>query len=467
MFGLAVAGAPLDVNAVSKTPSAPAAAANPAPQANADSAPQTDAARTPEIEAAETLLRAGNVEGARQKLAEAQQKNPRLASPGVILARWYVANNQIASARAELEQVVATLPDEPEPYTILGELAWSDRRIAEAELLFREALARAQSLKGSPARKVDVEVLAHAGLATVAEARRHWPTARDELAAWIKLDEKNPNAHRRLGYALYHLGKPKEALAEFQMAARLNPEFIPEIALATLYEESGDRENATKWMNAAIKRLPGNVAVRLAVANWELEINRLDKAKLQVEAALKADPNSLDAKILAGGIARLQKDLPAAEHYLEAAHLQSPTSFAASNLLALTLADRDDPARQARALEFARQNADKYPQNSEALATLGWAYFRLSRWDDANRTLGQALATGTLNADGAYFVAKMFERQGQTAEAKTLLSKAIATKRAFAYQQDAEQMLTRLGAGSASTSASPPATAEPAPKAAK
>ena len=70
----------------------------------------------------------------------------------------------------------------------------------------------------------------------------------------------------------------------------------------------------------------------------------------------------------------------------------------------------------------------KYPQNSEAIATLGWAYFRLGRWDDASRTLGQALATGTLNADGAYFVAKMCEREGRTADAKTLLTKALATK---------------------------------------
>jgi tetratricopeptide (TPR) repeat protein len=256
-------------------------------------------------------------------------------------------------------------------------------------------------------------------------------------------------------------------LAEYQAAAKLNPELNPEIALATLYEDAGDRENATRMMNAAIKRLPNSVAVRLAVANWDCETNQIAKAKLQVEAALKTDPNSLDAKILAGGIARLQKDLPAAERYLEAAHLQSPTSFPASNLLALTLADQDDSGKQARALEFARQNADKLPQNSEAIATLGWACFRLGRWDDANRILRQALATGTLNADGAYFVARLLERQEQTADAKMLLTKALATKRIFAYQAQAEQLLERLDAGNASASTSPSATADPPAKAAK
>jgi tetratricopeptide (TPR) repeat protein len=473
MFGLVLAAAPLDANGVAKGSASPAAAADTSQPGNTPSpgntSPPADAVRTPEMDEAEALLRAGDIGAARQKLAEAQKKNPRLATPAVIVARWYLANNQTAAGRTELEQVIAALPDEPEPYALLGELAWGDRRIAETELLFREAIARAQTIKNSPARRADVETTAHAGLATVAEARRRWSTARDELAALIKLDEKNPNAHQRLGYALFQLGKPKEALAEFQAAARQNADFTPEIALATLYEEAGDRENATKWMNAAIKRLPGNAPVRLAVANWELEASRVAKAKLQVEAALKADPKSLDAKILAGGIARLQKDLPAAEHYLEAAHLQSPTSFAASNLLALVLADQDDAAKQARALEFATQNVERHPQNSEAIATLGWAYFRLGRWSDASRNLNQALGTGTLNADGAYFVAKMCERDGRAADARTLLAKALATKRLFAYQQDAEQLLARLGAGSASTSTStsPPAKAEPAPKAAK
>ncbi len=267
----------------------------------------------PEINAAEELLRAGDFDAAREKLADAQKKNPRLAPGGVIVARWCLANNQIPQARAELEKVVELEPGEPEAYALLGDLAWRDRRIAETELLFREALTRAGALKGSAARKAEAEAQAHAGLATVGEARSRWPVARDELAAWAKADEKNPIPHERLGVALFQLGKPKEALAEFQTAGKLNTDFIAEIALAKLYEESGDRENATRWMNAAVKRLPASVTVRLTVANWQLETNRIAQAKAQVEAALKADPNALDAKILAGGIARLEKDNLAAE----------------------------------------------------------------------------------------------------------------------------------------------------------
>jgi tetratricopeptide (TPR) repeat protein len=419
------------------------------------SSPVAEGGRTPDIEAAEALLRAGDFEGARKKLAEAQKKNPRLAAPGVILARSFLATNQTVPARAELDAVIAATPGEPEAYLILGELDWRDRRIPEAELLFRESLARARSVK-DPDRKTEVEGQAHAGLATVAEARQRWAVARDELSAWSALDEKNPIPHQRLGNALFRLGKTKEALGEFQTAAKRNNDLIPELVMALLYEESGDRENSVRMTNAAIKRLPDSAGLQLAIANLDLEHDRIAEAKRHVEAALKLDANSLDAKILAGGIAHLQGDNAAAERYLEAAHLQSPTNFTASNLLALALADQDDPSKRTRALEFAQQNMEKYPKRSEAIATLGWAFFRLERWDEASRTLNQALATGTLNPDGAYFVAKLFIREGRTDDAKKLLSKAIATKRQFSNQEDAEALLAQLERDSAAGGTSAP-----------
>ena len=243
----------------------------------------------PEIDAAETLLRAGDFDAARRTLTEAQKKNPRLAAAGVIVARWYLANNQIAQARSELEQVVARTPGEPEPYAMLGELGLArsadcgNRAVVPrgaGASRFAQGLCRPQGGSRGPGSR---------RIGDGGRARSQWSMARDELAAWVMLNEKNPIPHQRLGNALFHLGKAKDAFAEFQTAGKLDPEFTAETALAKSYEESGNRAEAARMMNAAVKRLPGNVAVRLAVANWELEANRIAKAKLQVEAALKAD----------------------------------------------------------------------------------------------------------------------------------------------------------------------------------
>ena len=416
--------------------------------------------RSPEIQAAEALLNAGDIAGARKKLAEAQEKDPRLAAPGVILARAYLAQKQVPQARAELEEVVAKSPQDPEPYALLGELAWRERRVAETDLLFRQALACAKGMEGSAERKADAEAQAHAGLATVAEARGQWEAAFEELTAWAALDARNPFPHQRLGAALHHLGKREEAIAEFETAGKLNPDFTAELALATLDEEAGDRKNSAKAIAAAIKRLPDNLALRRAVANFYVESRQVLLARRQIEAALKIDPKSVETLVQAAGIARLEGDDAAAERRLTAVLEQAPTHFAAINLLALTLADQDDAEKQARALELAQQNVEKYPRNSEAIATLGWALLRLARWDDANRVLRQALATGTVNADGAYFLARLFEHLGETGDTKRLLSMALATKRPFAYQAQAEKMLAELNGDGAKE----PAPAGPAEK---
>ena len=118
----------------------------------------------------------------------------------------------------------------------------------------------------------------------------------------------------------------------------------------------------------------------------------------------------------------------------------------ASNLLALVLADQDDLAKQARRWSSRSRISKSIRRTRRRSPRSAGRLFRLGRWDDAERMLRQAMATGRLNADGAYFVAKMFDREGKAREAKTLLAKALATKHYFAYQEDAEQLLARLGA---------------------
>ena len=144
---------------------------------------------------------------------------------------------------------------------------------------------------------------------------------------------------------------------------------------------------------------------------------------------------------------------------LEAAHLEAPENFQAVNLLALVLADEQEPREQQRALRFAQANATRYPQSAEAAATLGWAYQRLGQAGEAEAALNRALTAGTLSADGAYFVADMFERQGRHEEAAKLAAKALESNVPFVYRDKAGEIVGRSGKQTADNSP----TAEKAP----
>ena len=141
LVGLALAAAPVDG---ATTPAVPAPSA-----AETDSAPPARAARMPEIEAAEALLRAGDFDAAKRKLAEAQKKNPRLAAAGVIVARWLLANNQLAQRGRNWNK---SLRSSPTNRNLMPSWANSPRAIAgPRKPIFCSARRCARhSLKGSP-----------------------------------------------------------------------------------------------------------------------------------------------------------------------------------------------------------------------------------------------------------------------------------------------------------------------------
>jgi len=148
-----------------------------------------------------------------------------------------------------------------------------------------------------------------------------------------------------------------------------------------------------------------------------------------------------------GIVALFQKDYKAAEMYFEGAHLQSPGNFAASNNLAIALAEQSDPAKQRRALEYAaanvRQNSNN--QNSrEAVSTYGWALYKLGRLDEADQVLQRLARTGLFGPDTAYYIARVAADKGRTEEAKRLLTAALKSKRPFSKEDEAKALLEQL-----------------------
>jgi tetratricopeptide (TPR) repeat protein len=391
-------------------------------------------------------FQAGDLDGARAQLTAACRDHNQLPPARVLMAYMLVSNSALAAARNELESVVVELPADPEAYAMLADLAYQEGRRAEAEVLFTRSLRLAEAYKDNPKRKARLLGRAHAGLAAVAEARSQWPLAQEHLAAWLKNEPDNGPVHRRLAAAWFRVGKAKEAYQELQAAAKTEPDAGPaaaELALAAMYEQADDQTNAAKMIGAAIKRGGQNLATRLAAAEWALRANRLPEAQSHAAAALAIDKHSSDALVLAGAIARLQQEPARAIELLEAAHLQTPENSQAVNLLAIVLADEQEPRDQQRALKFALANATSHPQDVEAAATLGWVYQRLGNVRDAETALNRALSAGTLSADGTYFAATMLERQGRQKEAAKLAAKALETKQSFMYRAQAADIVSR------------------------
>jgi tetratricopeptide (TPR) repeat protein len=409
----------------------------------------SDESQTKEINNAIARFRDRDIDGCRAVLDRSRSNNAKLPPPGVMMSMLWLSVNQLNPARAELEETAVKYPGDPEPYLMLGDLAFQDRRITDAAVLFDKATALTEKFDENAKRKRDFEIRCNAGSAAVAESRKQWEIAQKHLAKWLELDPDNASAHQRMGIVLFQLGKETEALAAFREAKKLDEQAVqPELALARLYDDARKKDTAKKLIEAAIKAAPQDPAVLLASAQWYLGQEDLETAKATAENALKIDPKSLEGRIVRGAIARVARDYKTAERFFNEAHVQSPSNFAASNSLALVLIESDEKPDRQRALEMAEANVAMYRENSpqqvNALTTLAWVYYKLGRREDAERILDQISRNNALTTDGAYYVARILVDRGEKDRARQILEEVLASEPMFATRPDAVDLLAKI-----------------------
>ena len=336
-----------------------------------------------------------DAKAALNSLKAAKTADPKLPPADMMLAQMWLLANQAGPARSALEECVKDNPDDPEAYLVLADLAFSDRQVAAAELLFTKAEQLAATFKGNGKRALDFQGRAEAGLAAVAESREQWDTAKKYLQNWLKIvdptgtppaegSEPNTaaaNAHDRLGRVLFRADtdphKSKGAIdahEQFQMAVADDPKSISaDIALAQLYEDAKMHDMAKKGITHAVMHPPTDPATKLATflaaARWALDTNQANEAFTYAQDALNLEANgkrALEAKFLMGVAARMKGDNKTAEQELEEVVAASPGNFQASNQLAQVLAERNDPQSREKALEIASLNQAAATANNGA-----------------------------------------------------------------------------------------------------
>jgi tetratricopeptide (TPR) repeat protein len=378
-------------------------------------------------------------------LQAAAKKHSELLPPRLILAKLFLMENQTANGRTNLEQAAIENPNHPEVYLAFAKLALQEGRITEAALDFDKALALAKSNKQTEAQSQHLLTDIYAGLATVSERRKDWATAASALESWLALDPKNGQVRQRHAQARFRLGKRDKIHEELEQAGKDQSGLEPAATMmGWLYTEAGKPDKGREWMEYAIKETPKDAKVHLSYARWLLDQHQPEEAKARVETAAQLDPDSSEGKMVRGLIAWHLRDYKAAEGLFQAVHLDSPANVAASNYLALSLAEQSGGDKRRRALELAEINARLYPNSTEALATVGWIYFRLGRMADADRTLRAAITQGNISSDAAYFFAKVQYEAGRTEEAKKVLKLALNAKGLFAFRKEAQELLDRL-----------------------
>ncbi|MBT4866675.1 MAG: tetratricopeptide repeat protein [Planctomycetaceae bacterium] len=403
-----------------------------------------------DIDRAIALFRQGKLEECRKALSDGKTKNPQLAPVNVMLSHLLFASGNARGGVSLLEGVVTKEPNDPEAYIMLADLALRQRRLGEAELMFGKGLAICAEYSQNPIRKKNLRNSGLAGVAAVAEARGDWKQAITRIVEWSKVDPKNANAHSRMGLAQFRLKQYDESKASFATARKLNGKLpLPEISLALLHEQTGNRDQAEKLFGEAVKAAPSDLNTRLAVVQWALVAGKNELAAKNITAAQKLDANSLQVKVATGLAARFAGEHKQAMTAFEGVLKQSPRNFTAMNHLALTLIDSTEEKERIRALGYAHLNAQinsnrKARTGREATVTLAWILFRVGHADAAERILKGILNAGSIGSESAYYAALILADRGQREAAQKILASALRSKSQFPGRDEAERILQQL-----------------------
>ena len=437
----AAGAAPAAKPAAPTPPAAPPT--TPAPSAEVPATPAAPEASA--VAEAVELFKARNFDQALEKLKDACKKDPRLPPPWMFMAQFYSSAKMAGAVRPALERAAEETPTDPEAYLILGELALREHRPVEAKLLLEKGMDLTGQYNGNAERKAVLQQRGHHAVATLAELRGDWKQALEHLAELGKQQPDNAHVMVRTGRALFFLDQLDAAKQSLEKAAAADKTILPsDMVLAQLYQQRGDDEKTAQHLAAALTAHAEDFQTRLTAAQIELNRGNLDAAAEHAKNATRLDASSNPAAIVSGTIALHRGDYEEAARQFQQVAVALPNDFAATNGLALALCEQDSPDARRRALDYAQSNVQKFPQQPEALATLGWTLYMADQIDQAEQVLGRVFATGNVSAATAYYLARVAIKRGRTDDAKRLLQSALDTKPAFAKRAEAQSTLDLL-----------------------
>jgi tetratricopeptide (TPR) repeat protein len=423
------------------------------------------------------------------------QENPKFADARVARSRMLLMDNKPVEAAKEAQEAVKLAAGSVAAQYTLGltAVARNDPNAAEAAFenvlklnpraaAARLQLARLQLARGEAAEAlesaeevsrerpddIDAAVLMSRSL----RAQGNLPRAERELTLRISRNPKAAPLHVEHGWLALQQNQMPVARKSFEDAARLAPDaYDPLVGLVTVDIAQRNVAAAQARVAARLKHSPGDRRLKILSARIALAAGQNTEAEQTLRQVVTADPSQLDAYDLLGRIAMANGQIDRALSEYEALAARSPAPAGALTVVAMiheARGDRDRAKQQYQRVVDLDPNAGVAANNlawiyaeegrleealklatvaraqlkrPEAEDTLGWVYYRKGLLQHAIGAFERAAKKSPNNPVYQYHLGLAQLKQGNEAEGRAALKRALALNADFNGAEDARKAL--------------------------
>ncbi|MBC7755573.1 MAG: tetratricopeptide repeat protein [Bdellovibrio sp.] len=392
---------------------------------------------------ATTYESVGSAQLAEESYIKAFDTSKQSAKYGVPYAQFLVRRKQPERAEKLLESMLSSHPSDAQALRALAQFKISKGDYAGAQAL-------ADRVKNSDAQSpITDEILGAISsnkndlVGTISALKR----AHDKFPNDIKIINSIVNAY-------VQAGKTQDAIGFMQTVLKTNPNNTDvKLMMGQLYASAGMSQNAIQTFTNLIQTNPDVIVAYQRLALEQVNTKLAVEAEKTIEQGLKIAPHNFGLLITQASTYEASGKYDNAISVYEKLIVDRPDSEIVVNNLAFLLLDaRTDKASFERAYQLVGKT--KANQQPQFLDTVGWANYKVGKFDEAEVALTKAIEQMPEMAVFYYHLAKVQMAKNDNVAAKQTLQKVIKyasnaqSKQDMALKDDANKLLQSLPAAS-------------------
>src|SRR5271156_2337034 len=343
---------------------------------------------------AENLLNDGQVDAALEQYKVIADANPEDAQTYLRISEIYRRQGKYDEALDSLKKAEAMVPDALEvPYNV-AVVYEAQARYDEAAKILQDLLKKTEKPEsGYSQSDRNNRGIFMERLGMVYRDQENYTAAVETFRKMIPLGDDNARTGYQDVIDTYREAKqwPEATAAAKEAVQKLPNDREIRMVLDAQLADTGDPEKPLADVRSLLKGTPEDhdVYLRLAIMNTRLKRWSDAEEALNKAEQLSTKPEDKEyVYFLRGDTYQREKKFDEAEAEFKKVLAVNPQSAATLNYLGYMNADRD--VRLEESLNYIKQAVSLEPTNGAYLDSLGWAYFKLGKYDLAEESLTKA-----------------------------------------------------------------------------